>query len=357
LMLLHYLSMLEVLNLNSYDFPIRGLDAYKNNRPILNNHEIESLKSGKNSTKIISNGFYRNKVFEVLENQAVGRLHNKLAKTIFQGAGGKLYDEGFKGTLGGKEYILIKQFYYEISKTPPEFTPEALKDHFEREKISKYLRLKNNIVYYPIPIMIYAFEDVMGSKVKFIFSRDLIGGEPAPEMGLPGGRDVDYIVVLEREPSIEDIFFSKWVEAYLDNLVGSAIINFMLKEALLAGQKVEDFFYKPYNEIINHNIIEIHLMSFDDALNYVDISNKPKDGYELLINYMGDTLYGKAKAPDIKLYDITKYKMRIDAAKEAVLESMGIPIDESKTYEEFERRVNAAVLEKKIKFNIIKIEE
>lgn len=343
--------------MSSYEFPIRGLDAFKDHRPILNTREIEELKNTRNSTKIVSEGYYRNKVFEVLENQAIGRLHNKLARTLFRGMGIKIYEEGYKGGLKADNYRLLKQFYYEISKTPPEFTMEALQDHFEREKIIKYLRLKNSIVYYPIPLMIFAFEDVMGSKVRYIFSRDLVGGEPAPEIGLPGGRDIDYVVVLDREPSVEDIFFAKWVESYLDNLVGSAIISFMLKEALLAGDKVDEFFHKPYNEIINHNIIEIHLMSYEDSLNYVYVSEEPREDYEVLINYMNEKLYGRAKAIDVKLYDITKYKMRVDAVKENVLESMGVPLDESRSYEEFEKRVTAAILEKKIKFGLIKIEE
>ena len=343
----------------SYNFLIRGLDGYKKNRPLYSPREIEDICKNRNTVEIAERAYVRNRVLEILENQAVGRFHTKLAKIILGRTRNRytVYEEGeLKIEDSGETFERVREFFYEISTTPPEFNTIALSDPLERRKIEKYLAVKNRMIYYPIPLLIYTFEHVAGKKVRFVFARDLVGGEPAHKAGLPGGRDIDYFVVVDGDIDEELVEFSKKVEAYLDNLFGSAIINYMFKETALSNLQMESVFKKPYNEIINHNIIEVHLISFRDVENYVQISNVPKDGFMEIDSCLKNRLFGKPLSPDIKLFEITKYRLRINTAIEKVLEDLGIPIDESKTLEEFNNRLETVIMEKKIKFKLIETE-
>ena len=129
----------------------------------------------------------------------------------------------------------------------------------------------------------------------------------------------------------------------------------MFKEAAIKGAPIEDHFKKPYNEIINHNIIEIHVINSTEANNYLYLSKSPSEGYELVDEVDGKEIYAKAKAPDARLYNMKKYRLRVIAAVEKALEELGIPPDESKTPEEFESRVRAMIATKMIKFGLIQV--
>ncbi|MGQ4891518.1 MAG: hypothetical protein ACP6IP_03415 [Candidatus Njordarchaeia archaeon] len=340
-----------------YNFAIKGLDGYKKNRPLYAPREIEDICNNRNTVEIAEKAYIRNRVLEILENQAVGRFHTKLAKIILGSTRNRytIYEEGMLHIRdSGETFERVREFFYEISQTPPEFSAEALNDPLERRKIEKYLAVKNRMVYYPIPLLLYIFEHIADKKVKFVFARDLVGGEPAHEAGLPGGRDIDYFVVVEGNINEKLKEFARKVEAYLDNLFGSAIINYMFKETALSNLQIEEVFKRPYNEIIDHNIIEVHLISFEEVKNYVQISYKREEGFIEIEKGKSRGLFGKPLSPDVKLFEMTKYRLRINSAIEKVLEDLGIPIDQSKTFTEFRSRLQTAIFEKKVKFKLIK---
>ncbi len=345
-------------SVRNYNFIISGLNSYMEHRPLYSPSEIKMIANFCKTVSVTRKAYIRNKVLEILENQSVGRFHTKLAGIILGATRERITiigEEKIEVRDLGETFDRVREFFHEISETPPEFTQEALNDPIERKKILKYLSVKNRLVYYPIPLILYLFEHVLEEKVKLIFTRDLVGGEPAPEIGLPGGRDIDYFVVIEGDVTEEIKEYAKLVEAYLDNLFGSALINFMFKEAAIKGAPIEDHFKKPYNEIINHNIIEIHVINSTEANNYLYLSKSPSEGYELVDEVDGKEIYAKAKAPDARLYNMKKYRLRVIAAVEKALEELGIPPDESKTPEEFENRVRAMIATKMIKFGLIQV--
>ena len=345
---------------HQFRFPVKGLNKFASNRPVFSESDIKKLCEYVDTVIIAKNAYIRNRVLEILEEQAVGRFHAKLASIILGKSGERL--TVYKGDRLeiikiGQAFERVREFFYDICRTPPEFNMEALQDPIERKRIEKYLSVKNRMVYYPIPILIYLFENVARRNVKLIFTRDLVGGEPAHQIGLPGGRDIDYFVTVRGDVDKDLKKFAKKVEYYLDNFFGSAIINYMFKEASVSAKTVDRNFNKPYNEIIKHNIIEVHVINEKEIENHLHISDEQHEGYIEVDEVDGVKIYAKPKASDIKLFNMTKYRLRVRTAIEKALEELGIPLDESKTIEEFEARMEALILEKKIKLGLIKIEE
>ena len=343
----------------NYTFLISGLNAYREHRPIYTPIEINFLKNYENTVTITKNAYIRNKVLEILENQAIGRFHTKLAGIIL-GRTRELRtiigEEKIEVKDLGEDIRRVKEFFHDISQTPPEFSIDALNDPLERTKILKYIQVKNRMVYYPIPLLLYLFQGVLGKELSLIFTRDIVGGESATEIGLPGGRDIDYFVVVKGKVDDYTREFSKYVEAYLDNLFGSALINYMFKEAAIKSTVLEMDFSRPYNEIINHNIIEVHVISDGEVENYLYLAESGGEGYILVDEVEGKKVFARPKASDVRLFNMKKYRIRVLAAIEKALEELGIPPDESKNAEEFEWRIRAMITEKSIKFGLIDVD-
>lgn len=91
-------------------------------------------------------------------------------------------------------------------------------------------------------------------EVEEIYAHDLIGGEPAWNYGF-SGRDIDYFVVTSLNMKVDPVD----LEDFLDNYVGRVIARYYTEK----GKP-----YEPYNKIINHNLIEIHIISKDRKNEY-----------------------------------------------------------------------------------------
>ena len=135
----------------------------------------------------------------------------------------------------------------ELCDTPPEFNEEALRDPMKYKSYRAFISLKET---YKNPVslaILYLLEQQYSYKVLEMYAHDLVAGQPAWEQGI-SGRDIDYIIVLEKLPPRELI---DAIENYLDNLVGSAITNYFFKKKGCTT-------LEPYNKVIKHNLVELH---------------------------------------------------------------------------------------------------
>lgn len=103
----------------------------------------------------------------------------------------------------------------------------------------------------PVALLtLYIFEKKLGIKVREIYYHDLIAGSPAWREGY-SGRDLDLVIVVDRKP---DFKLVKKIEKYVDDIVSLAIWLYFKNKG-----EIED--YKPFNEIIGHNLIEFHVVT------------------------------------------------------------------------------------------------
>lgn len=173
-----------------------------------------------------------------------------------------------------------KVSFEELTSMPPEFAPKDLEDPIRRSWYQKFQMLKET---YKKPValaILYFFERVLGVSVEEIYFQDLVAGDLAWNQGI-SGRDIDYIVVVNVLPPPEKV---KQVEEFLDNLVGEAITNFFWKKGLTNTSE-------PFNKIINHNLVEIHVIRPEE---------KPKYG-----------LVRSMFMPPVEKADVKKYRQRI----------------------------------------------
>ena len=139
--------------------------------------------------------------------------------------------------------------FEELCDTPPEFDEETLSDPVKYKSYRAFLSLKET---YKNPVglaILYLFEYRHDYKVLEMYAHDLVAGQPAWEQGI-SGRDIDYVIVMEKLPPrklVEDI------ENYLDDLVGEAITNYFFKKKGCTT-------LEPFNRVIKHNLIELHVI-------------------------------------------------------------------------------------------------
>ncbi|MGQ4891031.1 MAG: hypothetical protein ACP6IP_00935 [Candidatus Njordarchaeia archaeon] len=144
----------------------------------------------------------------------------------------------------------IKIPYKELCMAPPEFDPEYLKDSNNFKKYQMFLQIKSAYTEPTAIILLYLFERKLGIPVKELYFFDLVGGTP-PDIQGHSGRDIDYFIVVEKKIDQETI---KKIEKYLDDLVGMAITDYYMK-------KGECYKVDPFNKIIKHNLVELHVIT------------------------------------------------------------------------------------------------
>ncbi len=176
----------------------------------------------------------------------------------------------------GRKYV-----FYSLLDTPPEFNEET-----DFERVWLYIQLKETAEPLLVPAIVYYFT-VLGYPPLAVYSMDLVHGVPAYTEGLLGGRDIDYFVVLEKspEPGIKES--EEKLEKYLDYLLGTAITAALVKSKYSPRDKTRFWKYrkpcfeeleraKPFNEIINHNLVEVHIAPGDSEFNPGKLSRDAK---------------------------------------------------------------------------------
>ncbi len=149
-----------------------------------------------------------------------------------------------------KEEIL--RFSKYLINSPPEFSKDT-----DPKIVQTYLSIKGRIEEALVKVVFKFFEKYGVEKV---IVADLIGGSPAWDTGVITGRDIDIFVYTKGKV---DNSIKQNIETILDYVVGQTISE-LLKEFL---QKIEDKDVKrcvekcqrPFNEIIKHNLVEIHV--------------------------------------------------------------------------------------------------
>jgi len=141
----------------------------------------------------------------------------------------------------------------DLSKAPSEFRAESLNDPLAFRSYQHFMMLKNSYKE-PVALLVYyIFEKKFGIKVKEIYYHDLIAGSPAWREGY-SGRDLDLVIVVDRKP---DLKLVKRIEKYVDDIVSLAIWIYFKEKG-----EIDD--YKPFNSIIGHNLVELHVITEDE---------------------------------------------------------------------------------------------
>jgi hypothetical protein len=142
--------------------------------------------------------------------------------------------------------------YRDLCETPPEFNEKFLNDPLNYRKYQHFLQLKSIYTKPIAAVILYMLEKKLGVKVLEMYCHDLIGGSPSELQGY-AGRDIDFIIVVDKELDLESV---KRVERYLDDLLGLAISDYYYR-------KGESFKLEPFNKVIKHNLVELHVVTPD----------------------------------------------------------------------------------------------
>ena len=150
----------------------------------------------------------------------------------------------------------LKIPYRELCKAPPEFNQEYLKDPENIKKYQMFLQIKSAYTEPLAIILLYLFERKLGVPVKEMYFFDLVGGE-TPDMQGHSGRDIDFFIVVDKKVDEDTV---KNIEKYLDDLVGMAITDYYMKRG-------ECYKVDPFNKIIKHNLVELHVITPEEKSN------------------------------------------------------------------------------------------
>ncbi len=141
----------------------------------------------------------------------------------------------------------------DLANAPSEFRVESLNDPLAFRAYQYFMMLKNTYKEPVALLTLFIFEKKLGIKVKEIYYHDLIAGSPAWREGY-SGRDLDLVIVVDRKP---DLKLVKKIEKYVDDIVSLAVWLYFKNKG-----EIED--YKPFNEIIGHNLIEFHVITEEE---------------------------------------------------------------------------------------------
>lgn len=144
----------------------------------------------------------------------------------------------------------------DLRESPPEFRCEDFQDPIKADRIRKFLILKERYKRPASLILFYLLKKHLKLNAIEIYIHDLVAGAPAWEQGIPGGRDINFIVVVDSKLDERAKSKIREIERYLNYLVGHAISNYFWKKGLCPKNI-------PFNEMINHNLIEIIIIPPD----------------------------------------------------------------------------------------------
>ena len=190
--------------------------------------------------------------------------------------------------------------FEDLVNAPPEFRAEALEDPIAFKSYQYFTLLKNSYKQPVALLALYIIERKIGVKVKEIYYHDLIAGSPAWMEGY-SGRDLDLVIIVNRKPDLEIV---KKIERYIDEVVGLAIWLYFKEKG-----EVED--YKPFNEVIGHNLVELHLITNEEKGKFV--------------------LEGGLNGPKVERADINKLRKKLaEIESRAKKQRVPIPIRREK---------------------------
>jgi len=151
----------------------------------------------------------------------------------------------------------MKISYKMLTDTPPEFSQEFINDPLNFTKYQYFVALKSCYKEPVAALAVYIFEQKLGVKVFEVYYHDFVAGSPAWYVGY-SGRDLDLVLVVNRKVQWDIV---KNIEKYLDDLIGLAITYYYCVHSQCDEET-------PFNKLINHNLIELHVITPDEKPRY-----------------------------------------------------------------------------------------